>query len=47
MNAMQTYCYADDKQIVEIHAYRLDDKDRPRVEVVVKAAEQAEGSTPE
>ena len=44
LDALQGVCYADDKQIVEIHAYRLDDKARPRVEVVVEAAE---GSAPE
>jgi crossover junction endodeoxyribonuclease RusA len=27
--------YRDDSQVVELHAYRLDDKDNPRVEVQV------------
>jgi hypothetical protein len=31
--------YRDDSQVVELHAYRLDDKDHPRVEVqVIRAA---------
>jgi Holliday junction resolvase RusA-like endonuclease len=28
--------YADDKQIVEIHAYRWDDKENPRAEVTIE-----------
>lgn len=35
-DALQGVCYADDKQIVEIHAYRFDDKKSPRVEVEIK-----------
>lgn len=32
-DALQGIAYKDDKQIVEIHAYRFDDKDNPRIEV--------------
>jgi Holliday junction resolvase RusA-like endonuclease len=35
-DAMQGTVYIDDKQIIEIHAYRFDDKLRPRVEVHIK-----------
>jgi crossover junction endodeoxyribonuclease RusA len=35
LDALQGFAYADDKQIVEIHAYRHDDKNHPRVEVEV------------
>jgi len=34
-DALQGYAYFDDSQIAEIHAYRYDDKDCPRVEVEV------------
>jgi crossover junction endodeoxyribonuclease RusA len=35
-DALQAVCYEDDKQIVEIHAYRRDDKTNPRVEVEIR-----------
>jgi len=35
-DALNGYAWVDDKQIVEIHAYRHDDKDDPRVEVRVE-----------
>lgn len=35
IDCLQGYAYRDDKQVVEIHAYRLEDKVNPRVEVVV------------
>lgn len=35
LDALQGICYADDKQIVEIHALRFDDKKNPRVEVQI------------
>jgi crossover junction endodeoxyribonuclease RusA len=38
LDALQGVCYHDDKQVVEIHAMRHDDKARPRVEVVVTQA---------
>lgn len=37
LDAMQGHLWADDKQIVELHLYRRDDKHRPRVEVRVWA----------
>lgn len=35
LDALQGVIYADDSQVVELHAYRYDDKDNPRVEIVV------------
>lgn len=37
LDAIQGIAYADDKQIVEIHAYRHDDKADPRLEVAITA----------
>lgn len=37
-DALIGYAYHDDKQVVELHAYRADDKTHPRVEVTVEAA---------
>jgi crossover junction endodeoxyribonuclease RusA len=34
-DALQGVVYGDDKQIVEIHAFRFEDKNNPRVEVEV------------
>jgi len=36
LDALQGQAYADDKQIVEIHAKRYDDKADPRVEVRIE-----------
>jgi crossover junction endodeoxyribonuclease RusA len=38
-DALKGFAWHDDKQIVEIHAYRSDDKLRPRVEVEVTQIE--------
>ena len=38
LDALQGICYADDNQIVELHAYRHDDKGNARIEVEVEAA---------
>lgn len=35
-DALQGNCFNDDKQIAEIHAYRFDDKQNPRVEVEIR-----------
>jgi crossover junction endodeoxyribonuclease RusA len=35
LDALSGIAYRDDSQVVELHAYRLDDKDHPRVEVQV------------
>ena len=35
LDALQGIAYTDDKQIVEIHARRFDDKKNPRVEVAI------------
>ena len=37
-DALIGWAYIDDKQIIEIHARRFDDKDNPRVEVTVESA---------
>jgi crossover junction endodeoxyribonuclease RusA len=34
-DALKGHAFEDDKQIVEIHAYRLDDKFNPRVEIEI------------
>lgn len=36
-DALQGVTYANDSQIVEIHAFRFEDKKRPRVEVEIRA----------
>src|SRR3954451_4835420 len=39
LDALNVIAYRDDSQVVELHAYRLDDKDHPRVEVqIIRAA---------
>lgn len=35
LDSLIGWAYVDDKQVVEIHAMRHDDKEHPRVEVVV------------
>lgn len=35
LDALQGWAFADDAQVVELHAVRRDDKDMPRVEVAV------------
>lgn len=35
LDALQGFLYVNDSQIVEMHVYRLDDKEAPRVEVEV------------
>lgn len=37
-DSLKGVAWHDDKQVVEIHARRFDDKDNPRAEVTVKAA---------
>jgi Holliday junction resolvase RusA-like endonuclease len=36
LDSMQGICYANDKQIVELHARRFDDKHHPRVHVTIE-----------
>jgi Holliday junction resolvase RusA-like endonuclease len=38
LDALSGILYDDDKRVVEIHAYRYEDKANPRAEVEVKAA---------
>lgn len=38
LDALRGHAFADDDQVVELHAYRYDDKARPRVEVEVTPA---------
>lgn len=40
IDALIGYAYADDRQIVEIHATRHDDKANPRVEVTIECVTQ-------
>ena len=35
-DALKGICFADDKQIIEIHAFRFDDKSNPRIEIDLK-----------
>lgn len=37
LDALTGVCWKDDDQVVEIHAYRYDDKSNPRVEVQITA----------
>jgi len=39
IDSLQGVLFEDDKQIVEIHAYRRDDKNNPRVEVEIRPTE--------
>jgi Holliday junction resolvase RusA-like endonuclease len=41
LDALRGACYMDDKQVVEIHAYRDDDRLAPRVEVSISAENTA------
>lgn len=36
IDSLSGHAWADDKQIVELHAYRRDDKFKPRVEIEIK-----------
>ncbi len=38
-DALEGIAFLNDSQIVEIHAHRLEDPDRPRMEVRIEAAE--------
>jgi crossover junction endodeoxyribonuclease RusA len=35
-DALKGICFADDRQIIEIHAFRFDDKANPRIEIDLK-----------
>lgn len=35
-DALKGICFEDDRQIVEIHAFRFDDKANPRIEIEIK-----------
>ncbi len=35
-DALKGICFADDKQIIEIHAFRFDDKANPRIEITLR-----------
>jgi crossover junction endodeoxyribonuclease RusA len=39
-DALKGICFADDKQIIEIHAFRFDDKTNPRIEIDIKTLEK-------
>ena len=38
LDALKGLAYRDDKQVVELHAYRGEDRRHPRVEVTIEAA---------
>lgn len=40
LDALRGVAFMDDKQVVELHAYRRDDKTNPRVEVTIEAAHE-------
>lgn len=40
LDALSGYAYEDDAQVVEIHAFRRDDKANPRIEVEVQRADR-------
>lgn len=35
-DALKGICFEDDKQIIEIHAFRFDDRTNPRIEIDIK-----------
>jgi len=39
-DALKGICFTDDKQIIEIHAFRFDDKANPRIEIDLKEIER-------
>lgn len=39
MDSLTGYAWNDDRQIVELHGYRAEDKSNPRLEVEIKEAE--------
>lgn len=39
LDSLRGVCYADDGQIVEIHAVRRDDKEKPRVVIAISRAD--------
>ncbi len=41
-DALKGICFADDKQIIEIHAFRFDDKANPRIEIDLKEIQPPE-----
>lgn len=40
LDALRERVYADDSQVVELHAYRADDKENPRCEVLITSLPQ-------
>jgi Holliday junction resolvase RusA-like endonuclease len=36
LDSMQGYVYQDDKQIVELHLFRFDDRENPRAEIEIE-----------
>jgi Holliday junction resolvase RusA-like endonuclease len=38
-DVLKGICFEDDKQIVEIHAFRFDDKANPRIEIDLREIE--------
>ena len=42
LDSLQGVAYHDDKQVIELHAFRFDDKDNPRIEVEIENESEAE-----
>lgn len=45
LDALRKHAYNDDKQIVELHTYRYDDKANPRVAIWVERKHDEEGQS--
>ncbi len=39
-DALKGICFDDDKQIIELHAFRFDDKTNPRIEIDIRQIEK-------
>jgi crossover junction endodeoxyribonuclease RusA len=46
LDALNGIAWSDDDQVVELHAYRRDDKAEPRVTVSVSVSQLTEGAAP-
>lgn len=46
LDALQGVAFMDDKQVIEIHAFRYEDKENPRVEVTIEDLEGITNSQP-
>jgi len=46
LDALNSIAYHDDKQVAELHAYRLDDKHNPRIEITIEDLERIYNAPP-